>query len=214
MLGNDVGRGGSPSRVDLPRVEGETGVSLERVLAGRRSVRRFADRPLSMKQAGRLLWACAGRSADGVTGATRTIPSAGGIYPLRVYLAAGSVQGLEAGVYRYLPEEHRLLLQAGGDLRRDLARAALQQGFIARAPASVVITARTARTARRYGARAQRYVHIEAGHAAQNLSLEAVALQLGTVPVGAFIDEQVAEVIGVDMKEEQPLYILPVGFPE
>jgi len=214
MQGNDVGRGEPPPRIDLPRADGDAGSGLERALAGRRSVRRFTARPLTLEQAGELLWACAGRSADGVTGATRTVPSAGGIYPLRVYLAAGDVRGLAAGVYRYLPEEHELQLQSGEDRRRALAEAALGQMFIARAPASVVITARTARTARRYGARAQRYVHIEAGHAAQNLCLEAVALGLGTVPVGAFVDEGVGRVLEVDLQEEQPLYILPVGTPE
>lgn len=214
MQGNDVGRGEPPSRVDLPRMERDTGVSLEQALAGRRSVRRFADQPLTLRQVGRLLWACTGRSVDGVSGATRTIPSAGGIYPLRVYLVAGPGGDLAAGVYRYLPEDHALRVQAGGDRRRALARAALEQGFIARAHASVVITAQTARTARRYGARAQRYVHIEAGHAAQNLCLQAVALGLGTVPVGAFIDDEVSSVLGIDRGQEQPLYILPAGAPE
>ena len=193
-----------------PRMEGP--VSVEQALYRRRATRSFRDVPLSLQQVSQLLWAAGGSGVDGVSGATRTAPSAGGLYPVEIYLVAGEVEGLSPGVYRYDWRAHALRLVASGDRRQLLARAALGQSFIASAPASVVITAVTERTARRYGERGlERYVSMDAAHAAENVLLQAAALGLGSLTVGAFTDEQVRDVLGAN--EELPLYIMPVGTP-
>ena len=195
-------------RVTLPEPVRDGSVSIERTLARRRSVRSYADTPLTLKQLSQLLWAAQGISEP--RRGLRTAPSAGATYPLEIWLVVGRAEGLAPGVYRYRPVEHDLVRALEGDVRADLARVALGQGFVAEAPVSVVFTAVYERTAHRYGARAERYVPMEAGHAAQNLSLQAVALDLGTVIVGAFRDGQVATVLGLP-DSEKPLYIVPVG---
>jgi SagB-type dehydrogenase family enzyme len=193
-----------------PRVSGS--MALEAVLNSRQSLRDFLDTSIGIREVSQLLWACAGMRINGVSGASRTAPSAGGIYPLSLYLVAGKVQTLGEGVYRYLPKSHALEFLKSGDYRRRLAAAAFGQVFIADAPASFVITANYRQTERVYGERGKlRYVPMDAGHAAENLSLQAVSLGMGTVTVGAFVDERVKSVLELD--EEEPLYILPVGWP-
>lgn len=196
-------------QIRLPRPAQDGKVSLERCLATRRSVRSFREDALKLAEISQLLWA-----AQGITGGQRlrTAPSAGALYPLELYLLAGRVEGIPPGVYKYRPEEHALVRTAEEDRRRALADAALGQQFIAQAPAVFVIAGVYERTAQRYGERAPRYVHMEVGHAGQNLCLQAVALGLGSVPVGAFRDPEVKRVVGM-AGEETPLYILPVGRP-
>jgi SagB-type dehydrogenase family enzyme len=195
--------------VALPEPRQEGKVSVEQALARRRSIREYASEPLPLAAVSQLLWA-----AQGVTdpGGLRTAPSAGALHPLEVYLVAGAVAGLEPGIYRYDPERHRLLFHAPGDPREDLAEAALAQDWVARAPAQLVLAAVPARTARKYGRRAPRYVHMEVGHAAQNVYLQAVALDLGTVVVGAFHDERLKRVLALP-KEVEPLALMPLGRP-
>jgi len=194
--------GGSEPEVPLPPPEEKGLRSLEEVLAARRSVRAFKGAALTPKQLGQLLWSAQGVS-DRARG-LRTAPSAGALYPLEVY--AVTVEG----VFRYVPERHAIRKVRGGDVRQSLAAAALGQSWVAEAPASVVITAVYARTARKYGERARRYVALEAGGAAENVLLQAAALGLGSVPVGAFDDRRVQEVLGC-AAEEEPLLIVPVG---
>jgi SagB-type dehydrogenase family enzyme len=184
-------------------------VEVEAALRARRSVREFAVSPLSLAELSQLLWAAQGTTTgDG----RRTAPSAGALYPLEVSVVAGDVTGLPAGVYRYRPDGHRLMPVATGDRRRALAAAALEQDWMRPAPVALVIAAVYARTERKYGERAARYVHFEAGCAAENVALQAVALGLGTVVVGAFQDREVAAVAALDTNE-RPLAILPVGRP-
>ncbi|NJD26887.1 MAG: SagB/ThcOx family dehydrogenase [Chloroflexi bacterium] len=182
-----------------PMLHGQ--VSLEEALAARRSVREFAPAALTDAEIGQLLWAAQGvTSADG----RRTAPSAGGTYPLELLAVTAS------GVHRYLPKTHSLRVVRSGDVRAELAEVALEQRFVADAPLVVVVAAVPSRTAARYGARAERYVALEAGHATQNLLLQAVALGLVAVPVGAFDDAAVAWVTGLDAGE-QALYLVPIG---
>jgi SagB-type dehydrogenase family enzyme len=192
-----------PGIADLtsPRLNG--GVSLESALAGRRSVRDFTEEPLSDEELSQLLWA-----AQGVTSPQggRTAPSAGALYPLEVYAVTGD------GVLHYLPAHHRVELYARGDRHESLKAAALGQEAIGAAPAVFVIAAVFARTQVKYGERAARYVHLEAGHAAQNLLLQAVALDLGGVPIGAFVDAQVSLALELPVDHE-PLYLIPIGHP-
>jgi SagB-type dehydrogenase family enzyme len=137
----------------------------------------------------------------------RTVPSAGTIYPLEVYLVQ------KDGVYRYLPKTHSLSKTFEGDARRALFLAGLLQGPILKAPVSFVITAVYARTEAKYKDREERYVHLEAGHAAQNLLLQASAMGLGGVSIGAFVDSRVQRALGLP-KDHTPLYIIPTGYPD
>jgi SagB-type dehydrogenase family enzyme len=195
------------SLIKLPRAETSLGHPLELLLARRRTVREFAPRPVSLAQASCLLWA-----AQGITDARglRTAPSAGALYPLSVYLVAGAVSGLEAGIYRYLPRENALESLQKGDRRGALVDAAMGQSWLADAALSLVFAARYARTTGKYGERGIQFVHIEAGHAAQSVLLTAVALNLAAAEVGAFDDRRVASLLGLS-REETALYLLPVG---
>jgi SagB-type dehydrogenase family enzyme len=141
----------------------------------------------------------------------RTIPSAGGLYPLEVYLVTGNVEGLEAGVYHYLPGEHGLRRIASGDIRPSLASAALDQRWMEAAPAVLVIAAVYERMHAKYGERTVRYVHMEVGAAAQNVYLEAESLGLGTVFVGAFYELRVQSAMEL-AENVTPLCLMPVGY--
>ncbi len=195
--------------ISLPAPRQESGFSLERALRERRSVREFSKAALTQEEISQLLWA-----AQGITGrgGLRTAPSAGALYPLELYLVVGAVSGLDPGVYKYVPAGHKLMKAMAGDLHRQLAAAALGQDSVADAAAVLVFTAVEKRTARKYGSRASRYVHIETGHAAQNVFLQATALGLATVVVGAFDDEKVGEVLNLP-SGETPLYLMPLGRP-
>jgi len=144
----------------------------------------------------------------------RTVPSAGATYPLEVFLACGQngIEGIDRGVYRYQSSNHALVRHHPEDVRLELARAALDQEFIYQAPVDIIICALYERTTRRYGDRGKMYVHIEVGHAGQNIYLQATALGLATVAIGAFHDEGVREVLRLE-RQYRPLYIMPVGWP-
>lgn len=185
----------------LPAPSTEGPLSLEETLKRRRSVRAYADQPLTRQELGQLLWAAQGITREG---RYRTAPSAGALYPLEIYVADAE------GVWHYVPQGHRLARWQDGDRRAQLCPAALSQRAVCEAPAVFVITAVFARTAQKYGQRATRYVWLEAGHAAQNLLLQAVSLGLGAVPIGAFHDEQVQAALDLP-PDHEPLYLIPVG---
>ena len=193
--------------IDLPQPTLRSDISLEETLRERRSVREYTDTPLSLGEVSQLLWAAQGVTADW---GGRTAPSAGGLYPLELLLVVGNVDGLEPGVYRYRPSEHQLVKAREDDVRDSLAQAALGQGCVSEGAIDIVIAAVYEKTMRKYGERGVRYVHMEAGHAAQNLYLQAASLGLGTVVVGAFYDDQVRDILGL-RESEAPLYIVPVG---
>jgi SagB-type dehydrogenase family enzyme len=195
--------------IKLPEPRQDSKTSVESALRRRRSVREFHREALTLAEVSQLLWA-----TQGITGpeGRRTAPSAGALYPLEVFLVAGKEGGLPAGVYRYQPQGHALVCIAEGDKRAKLAAAALEQDWLNDAPVTIVIAAVYERTARKYKHRAERYVHLEVGHAAQNVHLQAVALDLGTVVVGAFDDAQVKQVLPL-AANEQPLCLMPVGKP-
>jgi len=184
-----------------PRLKGE--VSLEETLARRRSVRSFTGQELTLEEISQLLWAAHGITA-GWGG--RTAPSAGALYPLEVYVATAN------GLYHYVPQGHKVIVVSRDDLRLKLWEAGLKQDSIRDAPAVFVITAIYERTARKYGGRAERYVKLEAGHACQNILLQAVALGLGAVPIGAFYDDQIQAALSLPPDHEL-LYLIPVGHP-
>lgn len=187
--------------IELPAPEVAGSRNLEEAIAERRSIREYADVPLDPAELSQLLWAAQGETSDS---GKRAAPSAGALYPLEIYVVD------ETGVYHYVPVGHRLELIVPGDLRAELSAAALDQSAVADAAAVFVITAVEARTAAKYGDRAERYVILEAGHAAQNLLLQAVALDLGAVPVGAFDDADVQRLLSAP-SDHEPLYLIPVG---
>jgi SagB-type dehydrogenase family enzyme len=201
---------GGAATVDLPAPRSRGPLSLEEAIGSRRSVRAYAAEPLSLDEVGQLLWAAQGVT-DPVAG-SRSAPSAGALYPLEVFLVAGSVTGLGPGVYRYLPAAHALEPTLAVDPRQALYGAALSQQWVADAPAVLIIAGVFARTTGKYGERGRRYVYLEAGHAAQNVCLQATALGLGTVSVGAFQDGAVRRAVGMGVSEE-PIYLMPVGRP-
>ena len=185
----------------LPEPRRKGGCSVEEALEKRRSERRFTPQVLSWEQISQLLWA-----GQGAVGKYRTAPSAGALYPLEIYLVT------KEGVYHYKPEKHEVEQTFKGDVRPQLSQAALNEESIEEAPINIIVAAVYQRTERRYRERAARYVHFEVGHVAQNIHLQAVALGLGSFPIGAFYDEQVQKVLSLP-KNEQPLYIVPVGYP-
>jgi len=201
-----------PGENPLPEPVKTGVVSVEEALLRRRSVREYTGEPLTLQDLGQLLWA-----AQGITEPRwgfRAAPSAGGTYPLEVYIvvASGGVEDMQPGVYRYIPQRHSVVLMAEGDFRGDLAVAALDQKWVAKAPVCFIVAAVYERTTGKYGERGVRYVHMEAGHVGQNIYLQAVALSLGTVVIGAFHDDQVQRVVGM-AESERPLYLLPIGHP-
>ncbi len=192
---------GGVIQLPAPNLKGR--MSLEEAMVMRTSVRDFRHRALSKEEIAQLLWAAAGqtRSWGG-----RTVPSAGALYPLEIDVVTPD------GLFRYRPGRHQLETRGSGNRISQLASAAYRQNCVANAPSVFVISAVYDRTTRRYGNRGERYVHMEAGHAAQNIHLEAVALGLGSVAVGAFNDGEVHRILGLG-KGETPLYLIPVGEP-
>ncbi|RLI91482.1 MAG: nitroreductase [Candidatus Altiarchaeales archaeon] len=193
--------------VRLPEPSYEGAMSVEEAIKKRRSIRNYKDESLSLNEISQLLW-----SAQGITDKRtgfRSAPSAGATYPLEVYLVVGNVNGLSRGIYHYTPRMHTIELLKMGDYRKDLEEAAFGQRWVGDAPISLIFTAIYNRTTSRYGKRGIRYVHLETGHAAQNVYLQATALNLGTVVVGAFDDQRIKEIL--NLTNEEPLYIMPVG---
>lgn len=193
---------GETFALSTPSLKGE--LSLEEALAARRSVREYTDQALTWEEIGQLLWAGQGITRDW---GARTAPSAGALYPLEIYVATGE------GMYHYVPQGHRAAMVSDADLREALWKAALRQDAVRQAPAVFVIAAVYERTSAKYGERAERYVHLEAGHAAQNVLLQAVALGLGGVSIGAFEDGQIQDILGLP-GDHKPLYLIPVGHPQ
>lgn len=187
--------------IDLPPPAKTGKMSIEEILIKRESVRSFSQRRLTREELSQLCFALQGITR---TWGGRTAPSAGALYPLEIYVV------LPEGVYKYIPQKHRLELKVEGDVRVSLSRAALGQDCIASAPAVFVIAGVFERVTSKYGKRGEGYVMIEVGHAAQNLLLQAVALKLASVPVGAYYDDEVHRVMRLE-RDEKPLYILPVG---
>ena len=194
--------------IKLPEPKYDSNTSVEQALFERRSIREYKDTPLTLAEISQLLWA-----AQGITyprWGFRTAPSAGALYPLELYVVSGNVNGLPKGIYKYRPQGHELVMIVEGDKRTELCNAALGQSSIKEAASVIVFVAVYQRTTGKYGERGIRYVHMEVGHASQNIYLQAVSLNLGTVVIGAFDDEDVKKIINTG-DEEQPLYLMPVG---
>ncbi|NNF55026.1 MAG: SagB/ThcOx family dehydrogenase [Acidimicrobiales bacterium] len=189
--------------IELADPEVMGGISLEQALQQRRSARNYSAENLSIATIGQLFWA-----GQGVTDSARhrTAPSAGATYPLELYAVTGTK------LMHYLPDQHKLEYRQDLVTLTALAEVAFGQEFVSSAPAVLVITGVEARTAHEYGALAEDFVNREAGHAAQNILLQATVLNLAIVPVGGFDPAAVARLLALHPGEEV-LYLLPVGYP-
>lgn len=198
-------------KLSYPSISKEKGIS--QVLNSRYSCRDFSNKPLNLDQISIILWAAGGKIDDAITGATRTIPSAGAIYPLEIYIVIGkdTINGLKEGIYHYLIENHSLELVLNKDIRKELSLGCGGQDFIKQAPVSLIIAAKFKPMMNRYGQRGIRYVYMEAGHASQNIYLMATNLGLGTVEVGAFDDDKIKDLLLLD-KDTEPISVMPVGY--
>jgi SagB-type dehydrogenase family enzyme len=195
--------------IELPQPDTKGILQLETLLQKRRSRREFANAPISIENLAQLLWS--GQGVSGGNDRLRTAPSAGACHPLTLYAAVGenTVSGLGAGVYQYLPEKHALQTTAASDLRSEIAEKAFQQKFLGRAPIVLIFTVRWTRSTGRYGERGHRYALLDLGHAAENIHLQAEALQLSSVMIGAFEDAAINNLLGFN--EEEVLYLIPIG---
>jgi len=193
----------APEQIALPApIQGAPG-SLEYVLAQRHSVRAFSSKPLTQQQIGQLFWAAQGITHDENK---RTAPSAGALYPLEIYVVTAD------GFYHYIPKGHSMVRVSDRDLHQAVYQASHQQDML-EAPAIFVIAGVTERTAKKYGAKAEKYVAMESGHVAQNLLLEATAMGLACVPAAGFVDADLQQGLSLP-QEERPIYIVPVGYPK
>ncbi len=203
--------------IALPEPKRDGACSVEKALQERRSVREYAKDPLTLADVSQLLWSAYGISQKidnappFLRGGLKTAPSAGALYPLEVYLVAGEVTGLPAGVYLYTPENHSLVKVQEGDVRAALCKACLGQGMVKQAPVSLVYSAVYERTTKKYGNRGkERYVCMDLGHSGENVYLQATAMGMGTCAIGAFSDLQLRLVVNMT-RAEAPLYVMPVG---
>ncbi len=197
-------------KIKLPKPAYE-GLSLEEALRTRRSIRDYTDKYLSLNAFSKLLFA-----AQGVTGQDgnlmlRTAPSAGALYPIEIYVVVNNIAGLEKGIYHYTVPDHGLELMQKGNFRRKIIRCALDQEMAGESDVTFVLTAIFQRVTWKYEERGYRYVYIEAGHIGQNIALQAASLGLGAVGIGAFYDDDVNKLIGIDGKSEAALYLYAVG---
>ena len=181
----------------------------------------YSEDSLSISELSQLLWA-----AQGITqkieeppsiwhgeqwmGGLRTAPSAGGLYPIELYIAVGKIKGLSQGLYKYNPQQHSILKVLDGDKRVDISNAALKQRCIQKGVVNIIICGDYKRTAFKYGNRAKQYVQIESGAVCQNIYLQSSALDLGTVFVGAFKDDSLKASLNIP-ENEHPLGIMPIG---
>jgi SagB-type dehydrogenase family enzyme len=199
-----------PRPIVMPQPNLKDRISVEEAIARRRSTREFSPKPLTLESLSQILWA-----AQGITdpnGVFRSAPSAGALYPLEVYVVARKrgVEGLPEGVYHYQPKGHGLVLVREGDCSPALEAATWGQEIVKGAAATIVVTGVVGRTAEKYGRRGAQYMYQESGHAAQNVFLQAAALGIGTVAMGAFSEGGVRRAIGAGA-DERPLYVQPLG---
>ncbi|MBN2431973.1 MAG: SagB/ThcOx family dehydrogenase [Acidobacteria bacterium] len=181
------------------------------LLAQRRSRRAYTGEKIAFRTLESLLWATQGVTARPGGYLLRTAPSAGALYPVESYVLAHAVDDIDPGLYHLNVRRWQLEQIRAGDLAVEFARAALDQGMVARAAATVVWTADIGRCARKYGQRAYRYIYLDAAHIAAHLYLAAEALNLGCCGIAALYDEEVNDLVGIDGVNETVVYMATVG---
>jgi SagB-type dehydrogenase family enzyme len=199
-------------KVELPLPKNITTLSFNETIRNRKSIRRFSDKALNLKQLGYLLWSSTGIQRVDRNYAFRNAPSAGALYPIETYLFAKNIQGLEMGMYHYNIKSHCLEVLDVGDFSIPLARACLGQEMLVSAQVVFIWSGIFARSKWKYKQRAYRYVYLDCGHIAQNLALSVTSLGLGSCHIGAFYDDEINNLIGLDGKEESALYLSVIGY--
>ncbi len=199
--------------IALPKVKTLSGISLDEVLKRRKSVRLFSSKALLLEHLSHILWAVSGITREAAGYEFRSVPSAGALYPVETYLAINSVHDVKSGIYHYGVQKHHLELLREGDFGGQVADAALGDSMCREAAAVVIWTAVFARATWKYAERAYRYIYLDAGHMGQNLALMATGLGLGSCPVGAFYDDEVNRLLGVDGEDESAVYMSVLGVP-
>ncbi len=189
------------------------GMPVEEAIKKRRSRRVYSGKPLTLSQLSQLVFAAQGVTGKSFGQALRTAPSAGALYPFNVYLVVNNIDGLKKGLYHYAVTEHALRLVKEGDFRKKIIKAGLDQRMLGDSGVTFVLTSIFDRVRHKYGERGYRYAYMESGHISQNISLQAVSLGLGSVTVGAFIDEAVNDLLGIDGVYEAAIYLHAVGVP-
>jgi SagB-type dehydrogenase family enzyme len=188
-------------------------LSIVEALRRRRSTRSFLPKPLSLDDLSFLLWACTGVQREERGYEFRTAPSAGALYPVETYVVVNNVEGLAKGVYHYNIEAHALEELHSGDFTEETVHAALEQKACGEAPVVFVWASVFDRCKWKYAQRAYRYVYLDAGHIAENLALAATGSGLASCQMGAFFDDEVNHIIGVDGEDESAIYLSVVGYP-
>jgi len=201
----------SPEIRPLPRPRMEKGPDLWNVLLNRRSIRDYGEPPLLLAELADLLFAIQGTTAKSSFPWYRTAPSAGALHPIDTYLVVNRIDELEAGIYLLRIEDFSLEMKKKGDFSWQIARAALDQNFARTAAVVFIWVAVIHRSRQKYRERAYRYIYLDCGHICQNLYLAATALGIGCCGVGAFFDDEVNELVGVDGQEETAIYLATVG---
>ena len=200
--------------IRLPRASAQGGPPVWQVLAARRSVRHYADVPMPFEVLSQLLWSTHGITGELGTHQLRNAPSAGACYPIEAYVVVNNVSGLEPGLYRYLTDDHALMLLRKGDVWSEISAAALGQKMCRQGSVTFVWSAVAPRTTGRYGDRGRRYIYMDAGHVGQNMYLAATALGYGCCTIGAFDDDAMNRVLALDGKVEYVVYGASVGAME
>ena len=203
----------SSRTIQLPSEAQQTKMHLSEILHERKSVREFSSKPLSLTDLAFLLWSSTGvqRVENGYE--FRTVPSAGALYPTETYIAVNNVEALECGIYHYNIKNHLLEEVKTGSFGEELAHAALNQKMCINASVVFIWTAIFQRSKWKYSQRAYRYIYLDTGHVAENLALAAVSVNIGSCEIGAFFDDEINSLVGVDGKEESTILLCAVGHP-
>ncbi len=204
----------SPAILSLPKPQIDNAPSLWKALLKRRSFRDYIREPLSQSELSTLLWATQGITEIAPSPWFRTAPSAGALHPIDAYLMVNRVEGLEPGIYFLRISDFTLEMKKQGDFSSQIVEAALDQDLFHTAAVVFIWVAVIHRSRQKYRQRAYRYIYLDCGHICQNLYLAATAMSLGCCGIGAFFDDEVNEVVGVDGLEETAIYLAAVGKKE
>ena len=205
--------------VTLPEVKPSDGLSFEKTVVQRRSIRDFTGEPLNLIEVAKLLY-----FGYGITGAleasghyttqlVRAAPSGGALYPVELYIVISAAERIEPGIYHYAVAKHALEQLKLGSYSQMLGGSTYQDTIFSRASATVILTIMFGRTHFKYGERGYRFALLETGHIAQNILLTATSLGLGAVAVGGFVDDEINETLDIDGVDEASIYMVAVGRP-
>lgn len=205
--------------IDLVRTERFTIGKMQvlEAIKSRRSLRTFNEEYLTLEELSYLLWSTQGVSEQNRSGSTsrRTVPSAGSRHPFETYLLVTRVMGLEPGLYRYLPLDHRMyFMYADPDMSTKIIDGCRQQAFVGKGAVVFIWTVIPYRSEWRYGVVAPKMVALDAGHLCQNLYIACESIGAGTCAIGAYNQDMMDDIVKVDGKDEFVIYLAPVGKPQ